>query len=593
MDDQKKYTSFLIPSRETRPSSKVLPPKQISLDDKIFADDTNFAEIEYETPPSHTKAAEGQFFSVSAQSIDRRASDPIRERFYAMRHLATNSPFARNDTGLFYKQAKFMEDFSDDYPENAIFSMYFPYYQHMGYEQLRTYFTWRTKARNGQYPQTSLSYIFLYIYELLSGIGVHNPAGGLDKLMALWDAYRDKRPAIDKYLPGWLKDYHIYYTLPSSFSDFVNKHNLQKYYSELFLFESDAPNSLDLWNGISSYKVAKSKFYTGGEGNDLLLKDCFYAVLNDIKAFCISRNTRIENLFIYEIRKGVFWDPFRQALFYPWLNQPNRQVKMPNSEIYYCYNNLWTADISVHHSGRGALAGYIIKKTEACLRQTVKYKYKITADHGEVNRSFQKLKTLGITLGDLDRVIENAITHFYQDITRTVVTVDRDNLTRIRKEAAGTQDMLIVPEDSAADLPASSSKLDKSSPSIPKPAVQSVKQSAESVPPLPLSPPNPYSSFLPETQTISDGWRDLKDALTSVECEALCLLLKSGGNTGTFIDVSADIKALADKNGIMLEVLADGINEKAVDYIGDNILEMDETMIIYDEYREKIIEIVS
>jgi len=49
-----------------------------------------------------------------------------------------------------------------------------------------------------------------------------------------------------------------------------------------------------------------------------------------------------------------------------------------------------------------------------------------------------------------------------------------------------------------------------------------------------------------------------------------------------------NIKAFADENNIMLEVLADSINEKAADLIGDSILEIDEEIILYDEYRENI-----
>ena len=57
-------------------------------------------------------------------------------------------------------------------------------------------------------------------------------------------------------------------------------------------------------------------------------------------------------------------------------------------------------------------------------------------------------------------------------------------------------------------------------------------------------------------------------------------------------DTHATIKALADENGIMLEVLADNINEKASGHIGDNILETGETMTVYDEYKEKISEMM-
>lgn len=39
----------------------------------------------------------------------------------------------------------------------------------------------------------------------------------------------------------------------------------------------------------------------------------------------------------------------------------------------------------------------------------------------------------------------------------------------------------------------------------------------------------------------------------------------------------------------MLEVLAEGINEKAMDCVGDGLL--DEELVIYEEYREQIREI--
>ena len=102
----------------------------------------------------------------------------------------------------------------------------------MGYGQLRTYFTWRTKVRQGDILQTSLSYVFLYLYELLNNIGVESPQEGMERLMLLWDAYRVYDESIDKYVLRWLKDYHIYYELPWSFRDFVQRHNLSPPLSE-------------------------------------------------------------------------------------------------------------------------------------------------------------------------------------------------------------------------------------------------------------------------------------------------------------------------------------------------------------------------
>ena len=529
--------------------------------------DIIFAEIEFEPNIIAANAAKKRIPSIPAQVINQRAADPIREKFYAMRRLASDNPLTWRDAKLFYKQAKLMENFSDDYPENITSSMYHLCYQHLGYEQLRTYFTWRTRARNGEYPPTSLPYVFIYIYELLSNIGISDPAIGLDKLVVVWNTYREQNPALDKYLPEWLKDYHIYYDIPG-FADFISQHGLQQHYPELLLFEADAEHSLDLWNNISSYKITKSKFYS--DDNIQLLKECFCAVLSGIKAICAGHNARIDDLFIFDISRRA-WQPFAHSLFYDWLPQPDRRVEIL-SETYLLQDNQWTADISMHHSGRAALAGYIIKKTEACLRQITKFKLKIKADHDEINRSFQKFTALGITFADLDQVIEDSVTSFRRERTRTVVTVNRDNLTRIRDEALGTQEKLIVQEENETGV------------LKPQPTIASNPGQTQFAPTT--HPPVIEPSISQELQTVPDIWGDFRDVLDPTEYMALKLLLNEDAES------MASIKALADENGLMLEVLADNINDKAMNHIGDNILEMDETMTIYDEYKDKIAEMM-
>ena len=510
--------------------------------------DTDYAEIEFEPGLTNTlsenKKNDLHSYPVPSQLITQRFADPIRQKFYNMRNLAADNPFARYDAAVFYRQAKFMEGFSDDYRGNEQFFMYYPSYQHMGYEQLRTYFTWRSKIRSGQKPPAASSYIFLYIYELLSNVGVNNPADGLDKLTAVWNAYREYEPVLDKYLPGWLKDYHIYYQLPHSFADFVQKHNLQAYYPDQFLFETGADNSLMLWNSISSYDITKSRFYNAG--NEALCRDCFCAVLGGVRELCANRNIHTADLPVYSFCIGASWFPFQRALFYHWEKQPDRVVEMPGGELYFCKGNQWTANISIQDSNRKDFAGYLIKKTEECLRQAVKYKFKITADRNMVRQSFHKLRALGIPLPELDNAIGQAISDFHRGMTRIAVSVDNGNLARIRKEAQGTQDKLIVPEDDirVSDLP-----------------VNPVKE---------------------PTDQVSDAWAALKDSLGAIERKALAMALRG----------DAGIKTFADENGIMLEVLVEGINDKSVDCVRDSILEMDDSVSVYDEYREKITELV-
>ena len=527
--------------------------------------DTPFAEIEIEPVKEHSSAgkAELRFFSpaLQPQPIKPRIVDPIRERFYEMRRLASERPFARNDSELFYRQARFMEDFTDSYEGNAKFNMYYPYYQHMGYDYLRTYFTWRTKVRSGEMQPISLSYIFLYIYELLSGIGTTDPSDGLSKLLAVWDSYSEENTTIKKYLPKWLKDYHIFYDLPQSFSEFAENNNMQKYYSLTLLFDENTENKLELWNGISGYDVTNSKFYK--DGNEQILKDCFSTVMKEIQEFCIKRNTRFEDLLIYSVSRRSPWQPFKQALFCRQIKQTDREIRISEFERYYCKSGLWTANLPIYYSSQKDFVGYVLKKTEACLRQAVNYPYKLVADIKHGSKPFRELQRPAAKRAELDKVIEKAVTDFYNDLTRIAVKVDHTNLARIREEAIGTQKQLIVPEEGGSKMTASPLRHEATITAENTKEKQTETQQEE---------------HIELTMSFSDGWKALKEALTDTERKALSIVLHG----------EEDIKAFADENSIMLEVLADNINEKAADCIGDSILEIDGEMEIYDEYRENI-----
>ncbi|MDR0490610.1 MAG: TerB N-terminal domain-containing protein [Oscillospiraceae bacterium] len=544
-----------------------------------------FAEIEYDSIPSGAsadKTGRGLILPAArALPVAEGSSDPIRQKFYNMRSIVSGNPFARNDVGFFYRQAEFMEDFSDDYEGNADFFMYYPCYQHMGYEQLRTYFTWRAKVRRGDVTFTALSYVFLYIYELLSGIGASGPKDGLDKLMVIWNAFQKHTNSLDYYLPKWLYDYHVYYELPHSFKEFISAHNLKSYYSEYFLFDADDENCLDSWNRTSNYDIIKSNFYNAG--NDALVRQCFCAVIRAISEECRRQGVFADDMLGCSSDDLTSWYPFQRTLFHNWLSQPDRQVEMPGRKNYYCKNNRWKTNTYLPYAWQAILAGYLIKKTEACLRNAAKYKFAIKADSTFVRSCFKTLRNPHLTFKDLDIVIEKAVAGFYRDMSRTIVTVNHQNLARIRAEALGTQEKLIVPEENARNGHAPDSEGALRAAPIRDTSGKS-RASASVIANMDAAAARfGADASLPEQKAepaapAFDGWASLKEVLSVTELHALSLVLRGG----------ADIKAFADENGIMLEVLADSINEKAADHIGDNVLEVGDGVTIYDEYREKI-----
>lgn len=578
----KSYSAFKLPPRKAegskiqsslpqRRAGTSLPQRSGSQD--ISLKEETYYEIEYDATPM---PGVGKFV-LKTQKIEEPERDEVRELFDRMRDIARNNRFViygstkfynekvrQENSRIFYKQGMFMKDFVDDYEETAAYKEYFPYYQMMGYRQLRTYFTWRTRVRKGEVEKTSLSYAFLYLYELLNNIGVSDPQEGLDKLLFFWQEFRVFQPEIDKYVLRWLKDYHIYYDLSQPFAEFVDRQGLSEHYLNL----SGVEDRFALFCTISKYDIKKSAFYT--EERENLIRDCFDFTMDKLTVIFQEHGIDLESAIFLPTKSRAVWKPFQDALFYPWRQQRDRSVVLSSKEIYVCSQNQWTYQTALTADSGRRLVGYILKQMESVLRQTVKFKYKITAGIDMMHpTTVKRLKETGIAL---EQCITAAVTEFYREATKTVVTVDREALAKIRKEALMTQEKLIVPEEeeilkwppvSATEFPA-------------KPADMDLQQREE---PLPV-----YQDFRKETMllpahvesTEKDVWCELGTILTQIEREALLLTL----------DGNANIKQFADAHGIMLEVLADGINEKAVDIMGDSLL--DDEFIIYDDYLEQV-----
>lgn len=118
-----------------------------------------------------------------------------------------------SEAELFYRQGLLMADFEDDCPYSGTFKSYFPTYNAMSDRQLRGYFTWRAQVRRGNIEETSTSFAFLYLYELICGIGVDDPLDGFNKIKAFWDVYRAFEPGIDRFARVWLQDYAVFHRL--------------------------------------------------------------------------------------------------------------------------------------------------------------------------------------------------------------------------------------------------------------------------------------------------------------------------------------------------------------------------------------------
>ncbi len=528
MDKQKSYQPISIPDRTrlNETAAHNVPPVKDEL--SRFAQ-AEFAEIEIAAPRKPDK-------SVPIPQAINRADNEKKDLFHSMRQIAWDNNYYNGDNAkAFYHQALFMQSYEDDYERDEPFSSYYPYYQTMGYEQLRTYFTWRAHVRLGDIKNTSLSYAFIYIYELINNIGVKDAHDGREKLFSFWQTFRQYDTSIDRYITPWLKDYHVYYQLPVPFKTFAEENRLQLFYPSVFAYTSGEQDSFFIFSGISKYDIKKSIFMS--EQTEKLIVKCFFFILSRLREQFSKKKKTFEDIIFFSGTKESTWIPFNRALFYPARRQPDCQIAVSEKEVYFCNNNRWTYKTALLTDRGKQLIGYIMKEMESSLRSVTGFKNKLSANPDNLDpKLIKKLLSAGISLPNF---IKTAVTDFYTLHTRRTVSVDTHNLKLIRSEAKITQEKLIVPEQAYDKVP------------------EIEEKSTEAI-----------------TNAV-DVWDVFKRSLTDIELEALKLALQN-----------SDIKVIALRSGIMPEVLADQINQKAADIIGDTILELDDSVIIYDEYRE-------
>ena len=113
----------------------------------------------------------------------------------------------------FLRQGEFMKDFEDNYDGWSGKCTYFsPSYHNLSLSQLRKYFTWRTAARKGDFTFIEAPFVYLYLSELLCGIGAETPEETLKKMADLESGFVNSGYAdilLQMHLKDWMFEYAV------------------------------------------------------------------------------------------------------------------------------------------------------------------------------------------------------------------------------------------------------------------------------------------------------------------------------------------------------------------------------------------------
>lgn len=484
-----------------------------------------------------------------------------RAEIYGNRYVST-------DPESFVKQAKFMENFTDNAEAEVPLEAYYTTYAKMNDAQLRTYFTWRTGVREGIIKNVSVSYAYCYIYELLNGIGVKTPEDTVNKLISIWTSFRKFDKSIDAYMRVWIRDYYIIHNkeLKYSFSDYRNRFPVLYYGFDAELYygiKSGKYENLRAVEMFSSFKITDGQFYKSG--NSDIIEKCVCFTLKEISKLFKASGTDFKKLFSAKKRETLY-SFYRGAVYSP-IKFYEAKVELDGIETFK-YGSKGFRIESPDMLKYRAVIGYILKLTEVKMRKLFGHKRALkspdikTVEKGlfeseertgyyyEGKRLFDlslwKRKILETMYDDsFEETIERAAVDFLKLSNIVVkdgklteikpVEIDMSKLKKIEEDHIETAKKLISEEETPEEIPQK-------------------KEAEEST---------ELSGFTGFTGVI---------ALLSKEAKALLLHLVNNETTGFNTELSVE-----------------EINEKALDIIGDNLIGyVSGEPRIYEEYIDEV-----
>ena len=450
------------------------------------------------------------------------------------------------------------------------FNCYWPSYIQLNTPQERWYFYWRGEVREGRFPDTYLSYIFIHVYELINNIGVTSPLDGYEQLRRLWRAYRTRHPKLDRYLIDWISDYISLNNCAIGSLEFLTEA------VELGCPISDPDLVLpayitgpldklpkSLLAKYIDYRVLDSKFCLAGHRE--LVDKYFSKTIAHVNTYLLSQNG-----------KGIF------ELFKPEITHPARQREPFLSAVFLNKGHVIQLPARIPYSGHHPLREFltaILKCVEKRLRVITNFKGRVTE--------------LQLPKGTR-KVIEDFIDGFAAEINppppKPLIKINFSKACQLAKESAEIREMLSTPDDivSQSGHPGCmqfGGSTGGEAPILPAP-------SHASRPPRHAMSDSfriefqSLSAEKPDQSETSDGnsndscrptaWENLRSKLSGDHVLILQAILSGS-------EVASKLKRICEARALMPDVIIDQLNEVAMNTVGDLIIVQGSTWPIIEE----------
>lgn len=492
-----------------------------------------------------------------------------------------------SEAELFYRQGLLMADFEDDCPYNGTFKSYFPTYNAMSDRQLRGYFTWRAQVRRGTVEKTSTSFAFLYLYELICGIGVDDPLDGFNKIKAFWDVYRAFEPGIDRFARVWLQDYAVFHGLdPKLLRDsktvMFDNALIELRRAARDLVPAPAPSG-------QTPKRRKTSEPTLPLPPDEVREERLVAAINALSTYNLSnsrldrshhRDLRHVTCAVY-VRMAHYYDTHRKtgivaslfgeetampytmfasAVFFAPERHEDCEYRLDPIHIYRCQNGFWEC-IRIHGSRqKSSKLGEMMRACDQRLR--------LALDPAHPLKEEKVPKYLA-------KIIDDEIVAWLSwDAAHQPVKIDIDlsQLGHIRSAAAQTREALLIDEeredDASAEAEAAGSGQPEAEPvadAIVEAVVAPIRQDLTDEPTISTEQFGVVAPLLAPTPSFAAAApADATNELAPAANAYLSALLEHN---------AVQAESAVVQSGQSEDMLVDTINEALFDLVGDTVIE--------------------
>lgn len=469
---------------------------------------------------------------ASSDDFSLSLPEPLREA----RAMEEGSNYEICDK-IFLEQAIFLADYEDDFVYEKRIVRYYPTYESLSDKELRAYFTWRTKWKNGDKQEGSICFAFIYTYELLKLVGCTDATDAFRKLNALMHDYAEFFSKIRMYLKPWLIDFVAYYDLDPALLLETGIDEIRWDKALDVLSKAQMLDDSEIFQAVlelSGAVLQKSRFY---KQYPKMVEKVVAGIIRQIDAHYAKncQKTWIDSYF------GSIWrsptEFFDRAVFFDREPQNSGQKILSSSRYYKRYYGIWTTYSRDYNSSARKKFLDILRTVDALLRDATDFPYPTQP----------KVKTKWIIAA-----INEEIQKWYEAeekakaeaekarMERMRLSLDLSRLGNIRSDSTETRDKLLTEEEIAE----TSSENAKTIAEEPEKSEKS--ETAE----------NPgFSSLSPQER------RYLR-----------CLLEGTPTNW------------LASE-GLLPSLICDSINEKLYDIFSDTVLENGE---LVEDYKDEI-----